>query len=74
MKDKNATCISVDRMTGIVRVDGFPVFRLLAMDDGVYVQFQDGNKLRSHYRGDRFIEIPLDVLVQRLEKLSNEVT
>lgn len=65
--DKTGACIEVNISTGLVRIDGIPVFRLVSTDkDGVKVQFADNDKMRSKYRGTRYIEIPASVLFQKL--------
>jgi len=65
MVDPNGDCIQVSH-TGLVRVDGLPVFRTITRLDGVYVQFADSNRQRSEHRGSRFVEIRLDALISKL--------
>jgi hypothetical protein len=59
--------ISVNVMTGLVRVDGIPVFRvIMSRDSEIRIQFTDSDKMRSRYRGTKFIEIPASVLFEKL--------
>lgn len=71
MLDEKGCCISFDPMSRLVRVDGIPVFRLLSGNGGVLlIQFYDGDKLRSKHRRTRQIEIPLTVVMDKLQELS----
>lgn len=65
--DKTGACIEVNVKTGIVKIDGMIVFRVVSSDvDGVKVQFADTSKWRSRARGTRYIEIPAAVLFKKL--------
>lgn len=71
MLDEKGCCISFDPLTGLVRVDGIPVFALITGNAGMLLlQFYDGDKLRSKHRRTRKIEIPLQVVVDKLKALS----
>lgn len=66
--DKCGDCIRIDNITGMVRIDGYAVFKVRSSPDGeLYLQFADDNKFRSNGRGTRFIEIPMNVLVERIK-------
>jgi hypothetical protein len=69
MIDKCGASISVNIMTGLVRIDGMPVFRVISSNDGsIRIQFADNDRMKSRARGTRFIEIPADVLFDKLLK------
>lgn len=58
--DDRGQCVTIDP-TGLVRVDGIPVFRAVASQAGVTLQFKE----RVHHQR-RLVEIPLAVLVDRI--------
>lgn len=58
--------VSIDE-DGLVRVDGGPMFRRIVRGGQIFVQFCDRQKMRSRIRGTPYIEIPLIVLVDRLQ-------
>ena len=65
--DEEAKCVQVDPTSGLVRVDGIPVFRVIAIPgNGLVLQFKDPSRERSKYRGAQLIEIPIDVLFEKL--------
>lgn len=64
--DSTGSSIEINISTGLVRIDGMPVFRLLPSPNGISLQFADNDKLRSRARGTRFIEIPASVLFKKL--------
>lgn len=65
--DTTAACVQVDPANGLVRIDGMPVFRVIAIPgNGVVIQFKDSNKERSKYRGSDLVEIPLAQLFEKL--------
>jgi len=69
--DATGETICMDPTTGICRVDGIPVFRIIAIHGQmVRLQFADDDKMRSGYRGTRYVEIALDVLFRRIMELS----
>jgi hypothetical protein len=51
--------IQLDPVSGLLRVDNIPVFRLCRRGDGLFVQFQDGNKIRADGRGTNLVELPI---------------
>jgi hypothetical protein len=64
--DKTGRCVEIDVSNGMVKVDGFPVFRLISTANGAILQFADSSKYRSRSRGTRYIEIPASVLFKKL--------
>jgi hypothetical protein len=67
--DSKGETITINNVTGLVRVGGMPVFKIKAASSGeVYLQFYDCDKVRTAARGTRFIEIPVSVLVDKLLK------
>jgi hypothetical protein len=67
--DSCGECIRIDNITGMVRVDGVPVFKIRTSDNGeIYLQFADLNKIRSDGRGTRFIEVPIEVLIEKIKE------
>jgi hypothetical protein len=70
--DNTGETICMDPATGICRIDGIPAFRIVAVKgQSVRLQFADDDKMRSHYRGTRYVEITLDVLFQKIIELSS---
>lgn len=68
--DQQGACITVDQITGILRIDGVPVCKVvLVRGEGIRLQFQDGDRLRSAGRGTRYIEIPLESIIRRIQDL-----
>lgn len=65
--DPDGECVAVDQITGLVRVDNVPVFKVMTTNHGIYLQFYDGDKMRSEYRGSQYIEVPLDLLVETIK-------
>lgn len=51
---------------GLLKVDQVAVFRLVARQDGVYVQVKDDHRQRCNCRGTAFIEIPVQVFIEQL--------
>lgn len=66
--DASCSCINIDPASGLVRVDGIPVFKVLAVGNEIRIQFLDGSKLRSQFRGTQLVEVPLSTLVFMLEE------
>lgn len=64
----NGGCITIDPLSGLVRVDGIPMFKAIDGKDGIKLQFKDSDKLRSKYRGSQYIEIPLEALVKKIKE------
>lgn len=65
--DKIGESVEINVSTGLVRIDGVPVFRVvLDGSDGIRLQFADNDKMRSRFRGTRYIEIPASVLFEKL--------
>lgn len=70
--DNTASCVHVDPVSGNVRVGGALVFRIVSTPgQPLRVQFYDGNRARVEARGTPFIEVPLDVLVSKLENMGS---
>ena len=62
-----AGLVQIDPISGVVRVDGIPVFRIMAIPgNGIVLQFKDNNKTRSRYRGSEFVEIPIEDFFRQL--------
>lgn len=63
-------CIEIQPVNNILRVDGAPVCQVTVneSDGRVWLRFLDSDKHRSTARGDRFIEVPLDVFVNAIER------
>lgn len=66
--DNTGECIKVDPATGLVRVDGVAVFKVFAAGNSLKLQFKDGDKMRSHYRGSDLIEVDLSLLIECIMK------
>ncbi len=59
--------VTVDS-TGLVRVDGIPVFRRLIRDGELFLEFCDRDRLRARALNRETVSVPLDALVVRLYK------
>jgi hypothetical protein len=58
--DMAGKTVKVDPITSIVRVDGVILCKRIIRSGVTYLQFKDGDRLRSNCRGTQFIEVPLD--------------
>jgi hypothetical protein len=58
--DMAGKTVKVDPITSIVRVDGVILCKRVVRCGAIYLQFKDGDRLRSNCRGTQFIEVPLD--------------
>lgn len=68
--DNKGDCVTIDQISGLVYMDGVPVFKVLRNSAGLYLQFKDGNKLRNRFRGTAFIEVPWEVIVSKINDLT----
>ena len=57
---------------GLVRVDGIGAFRRIERDGVIYLQFADYDRMRITCRGSRYVEIPLNVLVEKIYLKGND--
>lgn len=57
---------------GLIRVDGITVFRKIVRGDIIFIQFCDHDRLRSKCRGSKFFEVPLNILLEKLETKADE--
>lgn len=64
-RDSNGRCIWVSS-GGLVKIDGIPVCRRIARQDGVYLQFLDPDKERSEIRTTNLVEVRLDALINKM--------
>jgi hypothetical protein len=64
--DEKAKCLQVDAMTHLVRVDGIIVCKRIRRAGQVYLQFKDGDRMRSTCRGTQFVEVPLEAFKDAL--------
>lgn len=51
---------------GLVKIDGVTVFRKVIRDGITYLQFCDHDRMRSNCRGTRYIEVPINILMEKL--------
>jgi len=58
----------------LVRVDGIGVFRGIRRDGVLYLQFVDTDRYRAKCRGSRFVEVPLHILVEKINQIQDERT
>jgi len=65
--DGNTITIGDD---GLVRIDGVVAFRRVVRSGRVFAQFLDGDRMRSSCRGTRYIEVPIGVLVERVQSVN----
>ena len=66
--DNTGECVNVDPTTGLVRIDGVPVFKVFTVNNTLKLQFKDSDKLRSKYRGTDLIEVSLSCLIDKITK------
>ena len=59
--DRTASTVKV-RSDGMILVDGVVIGKRIVRGEEVYIQFCDGDRLRSSCRGTRLIEIPIEAL------------
>lgn len=52
---------------GLVKLDGITISRKVIRDGKVYLQFRDSDRMRSQLRKTCFVEIPIAVLLDRIE-------
>lgn len=52
--------VKLDPLSGLLKVDGIPIMRFIRRNGSFVVQFMDGNKPRSDYRGSNLVELKLD--------------
>ena len=52
---------------GLVKLDGVIIFRTVEREGAFCLQFVDHDRLRVQCRGSRYIEIPLDVLMDKIQ-------
>ncbi len=61
------------KVTGdnLVRIDGIGVFRRVLRAGVLYLQFMDTDRYRAKCRGSRYVEIPLQVLVEKINQIQD---
>ncbi len=64
--DLTGKTVEVDER-GLVRIDQVPAFRVNTRDGVVYIEFIDRDRMRASCKGSRYVEIPLDVLYNKLK-------
>jgi len=50
----------------LIRVAGIGVFRRIQREGVMYLQFMDTDRYRAKCRGSKFVEIPLHILVEKI--------
>ena len=65
-QDTNGATIRVDQVTHLIRVDGIIVCKLVIRENTVFLEFKDGDRMRSQCRKTQFVEIPLEAFNQVL--------
>jgi hypothetical protein len=53
---------------GLIKLDGVIIFRAVEREGQVCLQFVDHDRLRVQCRGSRYIEIPLEVLIDKIQR------
>jgi hypothetical protein len=64
--DSTAETLRIDPLTSLVRIDGIILCKRVVRCGVVYLQFKDGDRMRSTCRGTQFVEIPLEAFNQAL--------
>jgi len=57
---------------GLVKVDGIGVFRLIVREKTLFVQFCDHDRMRIQCRTTKFVEVPLEVLVAKINPINEK--
>ena len=65
-QDTHGATICVDQVTHLIRVDGIIVCKLVIRENTVFLEFKDGDRMRSQCRKTQFVEIPLEAFNQVL--------
>ncbi|MCJ7533192.1 MAG: hypothetical protein MUO64_19495 [Anaerolineales bacterium] len=65
-QDLTARTLKIDPITSLVRVDGIILCKRVERCGVVYLQFKDGDRLRSQCRGTAFVEVPLEAFENAL--------
>jgi hypothetical protein len=65
-QDPCAKTVRVDPVTHLIRVDGIIVCKMIIRENTVFLEFKDGDRLRSQCRHTQFVEIPLEAFNQVL--------
>jgi len=65
-QDSRGETIRVDGVTHLIRVDGIIVCKMIVRDKTVFLEFKDGDRMRSQCRKTQFVEIPLEAFNQVL--------
>jgi hypothetical protein len=52
---------------GLVKLDGVILFRTVERDGKICLQFVDHDRLRVRCRGSRFVEIPIEILLDKVQ-------
>lgn len=52
---------------GLVKLDGVILFRTVERDGKICLQFVDHDRLRVRCRGSRFVEIPIEILIAKVQ-------
>ena len=65
-QDTHGATIRVDQVTHLIRVDGIIVCKLVIRENTVFLEFKDGDRMRSQCRKTQFVEIPLEAFNQVL--------
>jgi hypothetical protein len=60
--DTRAETVKVDPDTSLMRVDGIIICKVVEKCGEIYLQFKDGDRMRSRCRGTAFVEVPLEAL------------
>ena len=55
----------------LVRIDGIGVFRRIQREGVLYLQFMDTDRYRAKCRGSKFVEIPLHILVEKIDPVQD---
>lgn len=67
--DTDGKTITIDPDTSLVRIDGIILCKKVEKCGEVYLQFKDGDRLRSRCRGTSFVEIPISSFYKSLTGL-----
>lgn len=57
----------------LVRIDGIGVFRRIQREGVLYLQFMDTDRYRAKCRGSKFVEIPLQILIEKLNPMKENI-
>ena len=67
--DREGRTVHVNRETGMLKIDGLCLARVVRRPDGIYIQVRDTNRERAAVRGTEFVEVKWEAFVQQISQM-----